>query len=377
MSQYERIVSYIYSYNHGQKEANVGFAKVEKRGNVCRISVQMRAVPAHNVPKVYLFQQFKEGIRTIPVGVMTARGSNLLCKVSSDAGNLFQSEFSIDDIEGIFIDIGEDVCFATSWKNDVFYLGNWKNMDKKTIENTPISSKKEIEEVQIQQDEIREHKESNTQDEEIQKSKEIKVQQSELQESEEKEIQHSETQESNVKEVQYAEIPEDKTKEMQYTEMSESKVKEAKYSEIQEKKDELQMQSICGVCPFKRKMFDYGKKILMTFPSMKPFEQGVAKACVRMELQDIGCLPISSWSLSGNRFLLHGYYCYRHLIFAQLTDGQYVLGVPGIYSDKEKNNAIRFGFSKFQSIGKFNQMQGVFGYWLLALPEGEDSDFFK
>lgn len=108
----------------------------------------------------------------------------------------------------------------------------------------------------------------------------------------------------------------------------------------------------------------------MTFPSMKPFDNGVARACVRMELQDIGCLPIASWSLSGNRFLLHGYYCYRHLLFAQLVNGKYVLGVPGIYSEKERRNAIKFGFSDFQSIGDFGMQQGVFGYWFLELPEG-------
>lgn len=108
----------------------------------------------------------------------------------------------------------------------------------------------------------------------------------------------------------------------------------------------------------------------MSFPSMKPFEGGVAKACVRMELQDIGCLPIASWSLSGNRFLLHGYYCYRHLLFAQLSDGRYVLGVPGIFSEKERRNACKFGFQEFQSIGDFGMQQGAFGYWFMELPCG-------
>ena len=35
MNQYERMVSYLYSYKNGEKLANVGYAKVEKRGMQC------------------------------------------------------------------------------------------------------------------------------------------------------------------------------------------------------------------------------------------------------------------------------------------------------------------------------------------------------
>lgn len=130
---------------------------------------------------------------------------------------------------------------------------------------------------------------------------------------------------------------------------------------------QLQMQAICGVCPFKRQNVDYGKRILLSFPTMRPFPEEKGSECVRLELQDIGCLPMKYWSLSGNRFLLHGYYCYRHLIFCQKGMGKYMLGVPGIYSDREQKNAVRFGFHSFQSIGEFGRQQGAFGYWLMEL----------
>lgn len=130
---------------------------------------------------------------------------------------------------------------------------------------------------------------------------------------------------------------------------------------------QVQMQAICGVCPFKRQNVDYGKRILLSFPTMRPFPEEKGTECVRLELQDIGCLPMKYWSLSGNRFLLHGYYCYRHLIFCQKGMGKYVLGVPGIYSDREQKNAFRFGFHSFQSIGEFGRQQGAFGYWLMEL----------
>lgn len=343
MNQYERIVSYIYQYNQEEKGANVGYAKVEKRGNQCRISVQMRAVPMNEIPKVYLYKQMPEGIQTVFGGQMGFRGNSLLWKDSCDADKLFGTEWGIEDVDGIFVDGTNEVYFATSWKNDHFYRGNWREgsivVENKSEEKEVTEEKALVQEKKVQNEGA--VVQQNTDEEVFEQEESVKESTQET--DKQKEILNS--QESQ-------------------TQLGEKGAKPAAVSQ------ELQMQSICGVCPFKRKTYDYGKKILMTFPSMKPFENGIARACVRMELQDIGCLPIASWSLSGNRFLLHGYYCYRHLLFAQMPDGRYVLGVPGIYSEKERRNAVKFGFTDFQSIGDFGMQQGVFGYWFLNLPEG-------
>ncbi len=377
MNQYERIVSYIYQYNGEEKGANVGYAKVEKRGNQCRISVQMRAVSMREVPKVYLYKQGKEKIYTIPAGQMVFRGSNFLWKDSCEADKLFGTEWQIEEVDGIFIDGADVIYFATSWRKDYFRRGAW-NKNSTVVDDTIVEQKEILpEENQAESEEIQEKLEEDAVPiieppeylEEVTVAAENAVQE-EAQQIEmpeniamETEQPSEDVSEENTvqQEVKRDEIPEDNHN---------GQDKQGAMQTLEEQRRDLQMQSICGVCPFKRKSFDYGKKILMTFPSMKPFDNGVARACVRMELQDIGCLPIASWSLSGNRFLLHGYYCYRHLLFAQLVNGKYVLGVPGIYSEKERRNAIKFGFSDFQSIGDFGMQQGVFGYWFLELPEG-------
>ena len=387
MSQYERIVSYIYRYNQGVKGANVGYARVEKRGRLCRLFVQMRAVPISQTPQVYLYRQLETGIETVYVGSMAARGSNLFCKADSDAEQLFQTQNAIGDMEGIFIYVEENTYFVTSWKNDSFYLGNWQRdisaghvaesekeiaaadfvVDTEPGLQQENSTKKEKGDSSIVVEEKKEEGEIISKDAEALEKKAVAVHTAVNHVSVEK-VMPQKPQESGSGTA--GEIETEKKKESKEPEVPQEPAAEEGNSQR-----DVQMQSICGVCPFKRRVYDYGKKILMTFPSMKPFEPGVAKACVRMELQDIGCLPIASWSLSGNRFLLHGYYCYRHLIFAQLADGKYVLGVPGIYSEKEKSNAIRFGFSKFQSIGDFGPKQGAFGYWMLSLPDSGNSDF--
>lgn len=134
-----------------------------------------------------------------------------------------------------------------------------------------------------------------------------------------------------------------------------------------EQREQMETQAVCRNCPFKRKSIDYGKRILMTFPIMRPFPNDQTHACVRIEPQDLGCLPMQLWSLANNHFLLQGYYCYRHLIFLETENQGYALGVPGIYGARERGQAEQFGFSGFRSICSGKQCEGAFGYWMMPL----------
>ncbi|MBH1941906.1 hypothetical protein I5677_13470 [Mobilitalea sibirica] len=112
-------------------------------------------------------------------------------------------------------------------------------------------------------------------------------------------------------------------------------------------------------------------KIFASYPRIYPFEDNEITICVKIEPKDIGFLPAEVWTLSNNSFLLHGYYCYHHLIFAKLNDrygGRYILGVPGIYHNRERFMARMFGFENFKSIRKRDLRQGDFGYWHLPIP---------
>ena len=83
--------------------------------------------------------------------------------------------------------------------------------------------------------------------------------------------------------------------------------------------------------------------------------------------QDIGLLPRETWVYGNNSFLLHGYYNYRHLILARLSDSggkiRYLLGVPGHYFSNEKYMASMFGFPHFVLAKKQPDEDGRFGYW--------------
>ena len=117
----------------------------------------------------------------------------------------------------------------------------------------------------------------------------------------------------------------------------------------------------------RRERPDFGERMLSVFPKMYPFEIDEMGECVRIDLKDIGNLPVAYWSLAGNPFLLRGYYCYRHLIFACIGRQEYAVGVPGIYSEENSKWAKECRMLRFQPLSKVKDRHGAFGYWLIAV----------
>ena len=89
--------------------------------------------------------------------------------------------------------------------------------------------------------------------------------------------------------------------------------------------------------------------------------------CIKIVPQDIGKLPMVNWKLGQNSFLTHGYYRYKYIMLGKVNyNGQetLVLGVPGVYTNKEKYLANMFGFSLFIPVKKADRKTGCFGYWV-------------
>ncbi|WP_455714625.1 DUF6128 domain-containing protein [Anaerosporobacter sp.] len=119
-----------------------------------------------------------------------------------------------------------------------------------------------------------------------------------------------------------------------------------------------------------KKKTSTAERILQKYPAINPFEDDEILACVRIEPGDIGLFPIENWVLGNNSFLLHGYYNFRHLIFAKkkAIDGEeYILGIPGIYQNREKFMAKMFGFTQFKCAKNVEQKTGEFGYWYIKV----------
>lgn len=115
-------------------------------------------------------------------------------------------------------------------------------------------------------------------------------------------------------------------------------------------------------------------RIFAKYPKIEPFvENEDIVDCVRIEPQDIGIFPMENWILANNSFLLHGYYSYRHLVFAMWNNGgkaEFFLGVPGVRHSRELFMAKMFGFNTFRLINQEEQGEGSneeFGYWCMPI----------
>ena len=97
-----------------------------------------------------------------------------------------------------------------------------------------------------------------------------------------------------------------------------------------------------------------------------PFNNEVE--CFRIFPKDLNLLQVAYRAFQSNQFLMHGYYNYRHLILFKKKDetGEYWLGVPGIYHEREKMAARMFGFEKFEAANK-DYRTGDLGYYLVTV----------
>lgn len=101
------------------------------------------------------------------------------------------------------------------------------------------------------------------------------------------------------------------------------------------------------------------EQILSTYERIHPY--GDNRIYVKLEPKDFIVLRESYQHLVNNSFLLHGFYNYRYLILGK--EGEFYLGVPGVFYEREKMVALMFGFEAFECEGGEAE-EGKFGYYL-------------
>ncbi len=114
-------------------------------------------------------------------------------------------------------------------------------------------------------------------------------------------------------------------------------------------------------------------RMMKTYPRLPLLDDKRFIECVRIVPQDIGSMDMANWKLGTNSFLSHGYYNYKYLMLGKILFGnkeeKYVIGVPGVYSNKEKYLANMFGFTVFIPVKNTRTMTGNFGYWIVEVAE--------
>lgn len=393
MGRYERMICYLYEYQDGHKGANVGYVKVEKRGEKCRVLIQMRRADLATLPQAALFQQEKTGVLLIPIGVMRDNNGSMKGQYEGNVDNLAGTGLSLDDVHGVLVYVEEGHYFASTWnleQIDARQLRWWQgdqHEDAGKAEALPEGGNETPQNMVISSDgsngtpqnmDVSSDSSSETlqnkvvsADSSSETPQNMDVSADSSSEAPQKEVASSERgintpRKEVVSSGSGSNIAQRFADHLASAQAGISRTPENASMERCSQSAEVTGQSICGSCPFQRKELDYGKKMLLTFPVMRPFGERYPGQCVRIEPQDIGCLPMRMWSLSGNPFLMQGYFQYRHLIFMEWEKG-YVIGVPGIYSNMMQSKAENAGFREFIAICGQKNCRGAFGYWLMPL----------
>ena len=365
MGRYERMICYLYEYQDGHKGANVGYVKLEKRGEQCRVLIQMRRADLATLPQAALFQQEKTGVLLIPIGVMRDNNGSMKGQYEGNVDNLAGTGLSLDDVHGVLVYVEEGHYFASTWnleQIDARQLRWWQgdqHEDAGKAEALPEGGSETSQDMVVSSDRSSETPQNMV----ISADRSSETLQNMVASAD----RSSETLQNEVASSDSSnEAPQRFADHLASAQAGISRKPENASMERCSRSAEVAGQSICGSCPFQRKELDYGKKMLLTFPVMRPFGKRYPGQCVRIEPQDIGCLPMRMWSLSGNPFLMQGYFQYRHLIFMEWEKG-YAIGVPGIYSNMMQSKAENAGFREFIAICGQKNCRGAFGYWLTPL----------
>lgn len=303
---YRRFISYLYSYVQGEKGVNVGYIRCEQRHGICRLTLNLqdRQGIEGGTYKVYLYKISEEGS---PVGYyldeFTIRRSCGELRKQTSCENVWNTSSRIEDFDGILAIYDREHMYASQWQDEPLQTERFH-----TYQEWQMRSAERME---------------------------------------------SAEQPEMLKRMESAEYPE-AFEGMETTEAPGV----AGFAEAEPARNRISIaESTLRLMEERQKLPD--------------FENHEIYDCVRIEPNDIGLLAMDNWRLGVNSFLTHGYYNYKYLMLGKLRfqDGvvKAVLGVPGVFDNKEQYIAKIFGFELFVPVKHTNIKTGNFGYWIVEI----------
>lgn len=392
----------MYEYENGIKKKNVGYARVETRNGECRFTIHMQldGLPEGIFP-TYLIHRPTDEMDLVYLGDCSVKNQVMDSRLNAKEFNIMDSGHRFSDMGGILLFLNSGVFYATQWDDKPVVLEEVmqalkpkpkpevrvkKEVDvKETMSTAKISPPINIE------TETPEKKPTDAMPVLIKKpaATESTAAKKPMADAPTSEVDTTKNKEDTKAERPRYILPGGG---MMNKDLLHSKQKTytnpwelvARYKEVEDKKasetstgdailkaiDNKEKPLEKAIDDNKQRGNPLAARIFANFPRIYPFEDSEITRCVKVEPRDIGSLPSDTWILSNNSFLLHGYYCYHHLIFAEISDRygcRYMLGVPGIYHNRERFMAKMFGFECFKSIRKRELKQGDFGYWYLEV----------
>lgn len=156
MAGMKRFITYIYAYENTKKAGNTGFARIELRGEECRLEIHLRGVYAAQTHcKIYLFRKQGSGIEGSLIGEMDVRNGAGDFNVIMKTAHIPTSLLSFFEMEGIFLCSEDGRIFMSRWTEgeplavDMEHFIVWKA--EQTEENIYAEEKQQENKIQTAQ----------------------------------------------------------------------------------------------------------------------------------------------------------------------------------------------------------------------------------
>ena len=413
MADYQRFVSYIYSYPGGVKDKNVGFAKVEVRSGEMRLNINLRGVYT-DTPQMFGVHMLIGRDDAIPgryrlmkVGDCLVNNGMASYAGIFNAGNIENSGYTSSDICGI----------AVANKGDRYYMmfSMWEDYDinpdviefagsgvRKYGGNVEIEGESEDDIDSSGSGEIRGLGKGYTEGSEGNKEDDAGGQDNRVSDGENGEVRYAEGGEGNKNGnvVNYASGSQcnkgnydKRSGEDRYVGERENDRNGGTRNRGKENTPDIHMQNryneelqameseeddteSCG-CPNNDKVNEKTrqdacnerlyKKLYSKADYVDAFDDDYFYDCIEVTPQMLSRLPLKDKEIINNSFLIHGYYNFHHLLFGRVCDNEnntnYFIGVPGMYCNRERYMASMFGFSNFKKSHRSDYNNPYFGYW--------------
>lgn len=118
MSNYQRLISYMYTYEGGIKGKNIGFAKIERRGGQCKITVSVKKIFVGGNPMgIYLLSNKQE----LRIGTLFSRNGTGEFRTIVNAYDVEGSGLGMEGFYGLSIHDTESTwrSYTTIWEDAV------------------------------------------------------------------------------------------------------------------------------------------------------------------------------------------------------------------------------------------------------------------
>lgn len=356
MGDYRRWIAYVHEYSADREKKSVGYARIESRNGICRITMNVKISAKEGRPQLFIF--YRDGSRPVMIPLGSGRIRNNSCDFTYEtrADNIAGSGMRLEQLSGIVILNDSDKYYATVWddkelelENAVFDADSTNRIVVNAAGADSVNDIEKLPEISYQ----KETESVNFEDENLDLSGFEEQERTTVYEEPKRNAVNEEAKNNTVYNESERNVVYDGSKQRQMYDESKPNEEFAYSGEVENGENN-----------------SVATRIFSKYPGMYPFEDDEIVECVKLEPQDMGIFPMDKWVLANNSFLLHGYYAFRHLIFAKKRnkDGfEYILGVPGLYRDREKFMAGMFGFKDFKGVRDCRREYGEFGYWYMDI----------